>query len=50
MTDVLGIKRSQLEGIRSPSADPFEQIQTDPNKIKKLAELYLKKSRNELAA
>jgi SNF2 family DNA or RNA helicase len=43
MADVLGIKRNQLEGIRSPTADPIEAMQTDPSKVRKLAEQYIKK-------
>ena len=34
--DVLGIKRGQFEGLRDP-----KQLQTDPDRIKRLAEAYL---------
>lgn len=50
IADVLGIKRNQLEGIISPTADPIELIQTGPDKIKRLAEVYLKKSHNKVVA
>ena len=41
IADVLGIKRAQLEGIRDPSADVLTTNQTDPDRIKRLAEDYL---------
>ena len=39
--DMLGIKRSQLEGIRDPKQAFVSKLQTDPDRIKKLAEAYL---------
>ena len=39
--DALGIKRGQLEGIRDPNAALVQKLQTDPDRIKRLAEAYL---------
>ncbi len=39
--DALGIKRNQLEGIRDPRGSMIERLQTDPERIKRLAEVYL---------
>lgn len=41
MSDTLGLKREQLEGIRSPTADLVEHLQVDEDRIKKLAAWYL---------
>lgn len=43
IADVLGIKRGQLDGIRDPSAPLVAANQTDPDRMKKLAEHYLKR-------
>jgi hypothetical protein len=40
--DVLGIKRGQLEGIRDPNNDLVQKLQTDPDRMKRLAEAYLR--------
>lgn len=40
---MLGIKKGQIEGVRDPDADPIEDLATDPDRIKKLAEEYLVK-------
>jgi SNF2 family DNA or RNA helicase len=42
VADVLGIKKGQIEGVRDPDADPIEDLATDPDRIKRLAEEYLK--------
>ena len=42
VSDVLGIKKGQMEGVRDPDADLIEELSTDPDRIKKLAEAYLK--------
>ena len=39
--DMLGIKRAQLEGIRDPKQAFVTKLQSDPDKIRKLAEAYL---------
>ena len=39
--DALGIKRNQLEGIRDPRGSLVERLQADPERIKRLAEVYL---------
>jgi hypothetical protein len=44
IADVLGIKRGQLDGIRDPSAPLVAVNQTDPDRMKKLAQDYLKRS------
>jgi SNF2 family DNA or RNA helicase len=41
VSDVLGIKQQQIEGIRDPDADMVTKLQIDPEHIKKLAEKYL---------
>jgi SNF2 family DNA or RNA helicase len=43
--DVLGIKRNQLEGLRDPTGARVEELQSDPDRIKKLAEAYLAQSK-----
>jgi SNF2 family DNA or RNA helicase len=42
MIDVLGVKRSQLEGVKNPHGDLIKKSQIDPDHVKKLAEGYLK--------
>jgi len=42
ISDVLGVKRAQLEGIRDPSGNLIEMAQTDPERVKRLAEAYLR--------
>lgn len=42
ISDVLGVKRGQLDGIRNPNADLVTKAQTDPERVKRLAEAYLK--------
>ena len=39
--DALGIKRQQVEGIRNPTLDPLEQLETDGGHARRLAERYL---------
>lgn len=41
MADIIGIKRGQLEGVIDPEAVDVEQLEIDPDHIKKLAESYL---------
>ena len=43
MAQVLGLKRQQVEGIREPHQELVEQLQADPERIRELAEQYLKK-------
>jgi SNF2 family DNA or RNA helicase len=42
VSDVLNLKGGQLAGIRDPKASALEKLQSDPDRIKKLAEAYLK--------
>lgn len=42
VADVLGIKKGQIEGVRDPDADPIEDLSIDPDRIKRLAEEYLR--------
>ncbi len=42
IADILGLKRQQITGIKNPDASLVENLQTDPNHIKKLAEHFLK--------
>lgn len=41
VSDVLGVKKQQIEGIRDPDQALVTQLQIDPDHIKKLAEKYL---------
>lgn len=45
VADVLGVKRQQAEGIRNPDAEFVEELQVDPQHVKKLAEAYLRRRR-----
>jgi len=45
ISDTLGIKRQQSEGILNPAADIIEGLQIDPEHVKKLAEAYLLRKR-----
>lgn len=49
VADILGVKRSQIEGARDPDAEDLERLEVDPNHIKRLAEAYLAQ-RQEKAA
>lgn len=42
VADVLGIKAAQLEGIRDPNAALVQRSQSDPDRVKKLAEDFLR--------
>ena len=42
VSDVVGIKRGQIEGVRDPDASLVEALEVEPGKIKRLAEAYLK--------
>lgn len=42
MSDVLGVKRSQMVGIRDPNADLIEAGQASDHDVKKLAESFLR--------
>ena len=52
VADIAGVKAQQLGGIRDPDAEMIEELQVDPNHVKKLAEAYLKgrKGSRQLAA
>jgi SNF2 family DNA or RNA helicase len=41
MSQILGLKRSQLVGMRDPDAPIVEQLQGDSDRVRKLAESYL---------
>ncbi len=41
VSDVLGLKRAQSEGVRDPDAEMVERLQVDDQHIRKLAEAYL---------
>jgi len=49
VSDVLGIKREQIEGVRDPDAELVEKLQTDDDHIKRLAAAYLDKTRAKKA-
>ena len=42
VSDVLGIKKQQIEGIRDPNQDLVTKLQTDGDHIKRLAEKFLR--------
>ncbi|MHB8370643.1 MAG: DEAD/DEAH box helicase [Leptospirales bacterium] len=42
VADVLGLKKGQIEGVRDPDSEDVEDLTTDPDRIKRLAEEYLK--------
>lgn len=42
ISDVLGVKQSQIEGVRNPQMELVERLQVDPDHVKKLAAAYLK--------
>lgn len=41
MTDILGLKKAQIEGVRDPHSELVIKSQVDPSHVKKLAEQYL---------
>lgn len=43
MIDALDLKRQQIEGVRDPDQDIVEDLQVDPDHVKKLARAYLAK-------
>lgn len=47
--DVLGVKYGQVEGIRQPEGDLMEKSEVDPERIRKLAERYLRGKRTKAA-
>lgn len=42
VADVLGLKKSQIDGIRDPNADLIETLEVEEDRIKKLAEAFLR--------
>lgn len=42
VADVLGLKRGQIEGVRDPDRPLIEQLEVDPDHVKRLAEGYLR--------
>jgi SNF2 family DNA or RNA helicase len=51
IAEVNGIKREQQEGIRNPMAtELFEELQVQPERVKRLAEHYLKKTSSAFQA
>ena len=44
MVEVLGLKKEQAEGIRNPQADGLERLEVDVNRVKTLAESYLRQN------
>ena len=42
VSDVLGLKRQQIEGVRDPDADIVEKLEVDEGRIKRLAEGLLR--------
>jgi hypothetical protein len=49
VSDVLGLKRQQADGIRDPNADLVETLQVDDDRIKKLAAAFLEQRGERVA-
>jgi SNF2 family DNA or RNA helicase len=46
--DVLGVKKEQVDGIKSPNADVLERLETSGDRVKQLAQSYLaKRTKNQ---
>lgn len=45
IADVLGLKQTQIEGVRNPQMELVEKLAVDPDHIKKLAAAYLKRGK-----
>lgn len=45
MAEVLGVKREQVEGIRTPHGDLLETLETEPGHVRRLAESFLARQR-----
>lgn len=43
MSEVLGLKRSQIDGLRDGEAELIEELQTDAGNVKRMAAAYLEK-------
>lgn len=50
IVEVLGLKRQQVEGIRNPTTDFLEKLETDGQHAKRLATAYLKQRKIALPA
>jgi SNF2 family DNA or RNA helicase len=50
MADVLGVKRSQVEGLRNPDQDIIEKLDRTDERVRKLAEQFLSKGKKASAA
>jgi superfamily II DNA or RNA helicase len=48
ISDIVGLKRGQIEGVRDPDADLVETLAIEPGSIKRLARGYLEKMGVEL--
>ena len=44
ISDVLGVKRGQIEGVRDPDAELIERLEGDGGNMKRLAEEYLRRN------
>lgn len=43
MADIVGLKKTQLEGVRDPDAELLEELEIDAGGVKRMAESYLAK-------
>lgn len=50
MADVLGVKRSQVEGLRNPDEDLIEKLDRSGDRVRTLAEQFLAKGRKKANA
>ncbi len=44
VADILGVKRDQIEGVRNPQREVLGTAHVDPERVKKLAQMYLTKN------
>lgn len=47
MLDLLGVKQAQLHGAINPEADFVSELEVDENRIRSMAEIYLKRNHND---
>jgi len=49
MSEVLGLKKMQIDGLRDPDAELVAKLEVDPGHVKRLAEAYLAQRGGEKA-
>ncbi len=43
ISEIVGIKKQQVDGVRDPDAELIDELEVDPNKVKRMAEEYLRR-------